>query len=358
LVTRSLAFAAPGALTTPTGGFVYDRRIVAGLRALGWRVDVLDLGDGFPFPSAAARSRACAPLAALPTEQPVVIDGLALGALPEAAAQVRALIALVHHPLALESGLSSSASAALRASETEALACARRVIVTSPSTARLVVSEYGVPAERVTIVRPGNDRAAPARVHAEGPIEMLAVGAVVPRKGYDVLLAAVAMLLDLPWRLTIVGDLGRDANATARLRADIARFHLADRVALTGAVEADRLEALYAGSDIFVLASRFEGYGMAFTEAIAHGLPVVGTTGGAIPETVPGEASLLAPPEDIVAFSSAVRRLIENSSERCRLAAGARAAAARLPTWEQAAELFSRAVETDVPRGTSVGTVA
>jgi glycosyltransferase involved in cell wall biosynthesis len=332
--------------------------MVGGLRALGWRIEVLDLGDGFPLPSAAARALARARLAALPADQPVVIDGLALGALPEAAAQLRSLIALVHHPLALESGLSFSAAAALRVSEAEALACARRVIVTSPSTARLVVSDYGVPVERVTIVRPGNDRAPPARVHAKGSIELLAVGAVVPRKGYDLLLAAVAMLLDLPWRLTIVGDLGRDADATARLRADIARFHLADRVVLTGAVQADRLEALYAGSDIFVLASRFEGYGMAFTEAIAHGLPVIGTTAGAIPETAPAGASLLAPPDDIVAFSAAVRRLIEDSAERCRLAAGARAAAVALPTWEQAAELFSHAIETDVLEGTSVETAA
>jgi glycosyltransferase involved in cell wall biosynthesis len=346
VVRRSLAFAAPGALTTPTGGFVYDRRVVAGLRALGWQIEALDLGNSFPFPSVDTRALAHARLAALPAEQPIVIDGLALGALPEVATQLRALIALVHHPLALESGLASSDAAALRASETEALACARRVIVTSPSTARLVVSDYGVPAERVTIVRPGNDRAAPARVHAGGPIELLAVGAVVSRKGYEVLLAAVARLLDVPWRLTIVGDLGRDADTTARLRADIVRFHLADRVVLTGAVEADRLEALYAGSDIFVLASRFEGYGMAFTEAIAHGLPVIGTTAGAIPETVPAGASLLAAPDDVGAFSSAVRRLIEDPAERCRLAAGARAAAAALPTWEQAAELFSRAIQT------------
>ena len=294
-----------------------------------------------------ARALARARLAALPAGEPIVIDGLALGALPEAAKQLRAhLIALVHHPLALESGLSSSDAAELRASEAEALACARRVIVTSRFTAGLVVSDYGVPAERVRIVRPGNDRAAPARAKSEGPIELLAVGAVVPRKGYDVLLAAVAMLLDLQWRLTIVGELGRDADATVRLHADIARFNLADRVLLTGAIPADRLEALYASSDIFVLASRFEGYGMAFTEAIAHGLPVIGTTAGAIPETVPEGAGLLTPPDDIHALSFAVRRLIEDSAERLRLAAAARSAAAALPTWEQAAELFSHALET------------
>jgi glycosyltransferase involved in cell wall biosynthesis len=332
---RSLVFAAPGELTTPTGGFVYDRRIVTGLRALGWRTETLDLGGGFPFPSPDTRALARARLAALTADEKFVIDGLALGALPEAAKQLRArLIALVHHPLALESGLSSSDAAALR------------VIVTSRFTAGLVVSDYGVPAERVRIVRPGNDRAAPARAKAEGPIELLAVGAVVPRKGYDVLLAALATLLDLQWRLTIVGELGRDANATGRLHADIARFDLADRVLVTGAIPADRLEALYASSDIFVLASRFEGYGMAFTEAIAHGLPVIGSTAGAIPETVPEGAGLLTPPDDIHALSLAVRRLIEDSAERRRLAAAARAAAAALPTWEQAAELFSRAIES------------
>jgi len=143
---RSLAFAAPGALTTPTGGFVYDRHIVVGLRSLGWRIDALDLGNGFPFPSVAARALALARLAALPADQPIVIDGLALGVLPDAAARLRALTALVHHPLALESGLSFSDAAALRVSEAEALACARRVIVTSPFTARLVVRPgYGQP---------------------------------------------------------------------------------------------------------------------------------------------------------------------------------------------------------------------
>ncbi|HEY3719727.1 MAG TPA: glycosyltransferase family 4 protein, partial [Roseiarcus sp.] len=88
------------------------------------------------------------------------------------------------------------------------------------------------------------------------------------------------------------------------------------------------------------------GYGMAFTEALAHGLPVIGTTAGAIPETVPEGAGLLTPPDDIHALSLAVRRLIEDSSERRRLAEAARAAAAALPTWEQAAELFSRAIES------------
>ena len=98
-------------------------------------------------------------------------------------------------------------------------------------------------------------------------------------------------------------------------------------------------------ADLFVLPSRFEGYGMAFAEAIAHGLPVIGTTAGAIPDTVPDGAGILVPPDDAAALAHALRRLIANGSERESLAAAARAAAARLPTWRQSAEEFARAIE-------------
>lgn len=347
-MVKRLVFAFPGDLKTPTGGFVYDRRIIRGLVALGWQVETMDLGDGFPHPSAQTRESAAARLAALPNDAPIVADGLALGAMPEVATRLRDshdLVALVHHPLALESGLSPGDAAALRGSEVEALAGARRVIVTSAFTARLIGSDYGVPADKVMVVRPGVDPSPQAHFAAEGPLRLLAVGAVTARKGYDVLLAAMAALRDLPWRLDIAGDLGRDGAAVERLFADIADFDLTGRVSVLGAISAASLEDLYARSDIFVLASRFEGYGMAYAEAIAHGLPVIGTDAGAIPETV-GDAGLLTPADDSLAFAATIRRLIEDGAERRRLARAAWAAAAALPTWEQAAELFSRAVET------------
>ncbi len=102
---------------------------------------------------------------------------------------------------------------------------------------------------------------------------------------------------------------------------------LSDRVAVLGAVSPERVAELYAGADLFTLASRFEGYGMAFSEAIAHGLPVIGTTAGAIPETVPDGAGVLVVPDDVAALATALRRAIENPDERRRMAASARAAA-------------------------------
>ena len=342
-----LAFGVPGDLATPTGGYGYDRRIIRELRQLGWQVDVVDVGDGFPFPSVAERTTALTILSAVPTGCPTVLDGLAFGALPEAGAlRSRApLIALVHQPLALDPALDTIQADTFRETERAALAAAARVVVTSEATARIVVADYGVPSQRISVVRPGNDPAPPAPGSKDGVVRLLSVGSVVPGKGYDLLIAAVATLVDMPWRLTIAGDRTRNPAAAAQLDADIAVHGLGDRVAVLGAVPPEDIIALYLASDVFVLASRFEGYGMALAEAIAHGLPVVSTMAGAIPETVPAGASLLVPTDDVAALAQALRRLISNRAERRRLAMNARAAAAQLPTWQDSARLFAGAIE-------------
>jgi glycosyltransferase involved in cell wall biosynthesis len=345
---RRVAFAVPGDLSTPTGGYAYDRRMIAELQRLGWQVDVIGLGDGFPRPTAETKAAARGLFGATPNGRPIVIDGLAFGVLPEAAHDMRErnpLLALVHHPLALEIGLSPAESQALQKSEREALAAARRVVVTSPSTAQLLADDYDVPADRITIARPGTDRGATAPGSSDGIVRLFSIGAVVPRKGFDVLIAALATLKSLPWRLTIAGDRSRDPVAAAQLDADIARQGLAGQVEVLGALPDDRLAALYTGADLFVLASRYEGYGMAFAEALAHGLPIVGTTAGAIPDTVPPDAGVLVEPNDVKALARALRMLIENPNERAWLASGARAAALELPSWQDSAKLLAGAIE-------------
>jgi glycosyltransferase involved in cell wall biosynthesis len=345
-VVKTVVFAVPGDLATPTGGYVYDRRIIAELPALGWQVEPLDIGDGFPRPSADVRGKACAMLAAVAQRCPVVVDGLAFGVLPDAAPAIAAqhpLVALVHHPLALETGLSEREAAVLRTSERSALSHAHRVIATSEATARLLVSDFGVPQARLTVVRPGTDRVA-VKPRAPGDVvNLLAVGAIVPRKGYDVLVAALAMLKDLPWRLVIAGDRGRSPEAAAQVEGDIARHGLTARIEILGAVAPEQLSEHYAAADLFVLPSRHEGYGMAYTEAIAHGVPVLATRAGAIEDTVPAQAGVLVPPDDVGALASVLRRLIETPAERGRLAAGARAAS--FPTWRESAAIFAQVLD-------------
>jgi glycosyltransferase involved in cell wall biosynthesis len=345
---KRFVFAVPGDLNIPTGGYAYDRRVVAELTQLGWDVQVADIGGDFPRPSAKMLAAARERLLSVPTGTPIVVDGLAFGVLPELAAELHRghpLIALVHHPLALETGIPPAEATEFRRSERAALTHTDHVIATSPSTARRLCDDYGVAADRITVALPGSERRPAASRRKSETVALLAVGSLVRRKGYDVLLAALARLQDLAWRLTIAGDRTRSPATAAALDADISRLGLDARIALAGAVSDAELEALHADADLFVLASRFEGYGMAFAAAIAHGLPVIGTTAGAIPETVPAGAGVLVPPDDVDALAVALRRLIGDATERERLGAAARAAAAQLPTWRQSAELFARAVE-------------
>ena len=84
---------------------------------------------------------------------------------------------------------------------------------------------------------------------------------------------------------------------------------------------------------------------MAYAEAMAHGLPIIATSAGAIPETVPPDAGLLVPPGDAAALAEALRRMLADPGLGARLAAGSRAAGARLPGWPQAAEQWEKNVD-------------
>jgi glycosyltransferase involved in cell wall biosynthesis len=344
---KRLVFAVPGDLATATGGYVYDRRIVAELPKSGWQVDVLDIGASFPRASLAERATAHLQLAALPAGRLIVVDGLAFGVMPDSAEALHRshkLVALVHHPLALETGLQEWEAEQFKTSERQALSFVRCVVTTSATTARLLAEHFSVPAEKISVVLPGNDRVPLPQRAAATIVNLLAVGSIVPRKGYDLLIAALGQIPDLPWRLTIAGE-PRNAAAARALEAQVASLKLGDRVELAGVVSPERLSELYATSDLFVLPSRYEGYGMAYTEAIAHGLPVIGTTAGAIPEAVPAGAGMLVAPDSVSELALALMRLIGNPAERARLTAGARAAAATLPTWDDAGRQFAQALE-------------
>lgn len=340
---KRVVFAYPGELDTPTGGYIYDRRIIEGLQTLGWQVELLSLGDGFPYPSQGTCEEAAERLTSLAPGTLIVMDGLALGVLPEAVAQCakhHPVIALIHHPLAFEAGISPEQAEVFRKTETQALRHAKYVITTGPATARDLVKHFDVKPDVIDVVCPGTARAPLATGSGSDALHLLSVGSVTPRKGFDVLLAALQPLADLPWSLSIAGDLSRDAHAPVQLKQDIARFGFESRVRLLGVVDDTQLDSLYQTADVFVLASLFEGYGMAYAEALARGLPVIGTTGGAIPDTVPAGAGLLVPPGDVESLTQALRSVIQDSALRATLSQGAKKAAALQPTWKESAKRF------------------
>jgi glycosyltransferase involved in cell wall biosynthesis len=272
---------------------------------------------------------------------------LAYGALPAPLiARVRApIVALVHHPLCLEAGLSKVRQDDLYTLEKEALARARRIVVTSGITARTLVADFGVPSEKITIAEPGTDPAPRAKGSTGGPIQLLSVGAIVPRKACDLLVRALAPLKDRDWRLTIVGPTDRSPEALAAVQAAIRDTGLGERIAITGPLGEEQLAERYASADAFVIASLYEGYGMVLAEAMARGLPIVCTTGGAAAETVPDRAGIKVPPGDEAALTLALQRILHDTGLRRRMADDSWGAGQKLPRWEDAARIIAGVIE-------------
>jgi glycosyltransferase involved in cell wall biosynthesis len=162
------------------------------------------------------------------------------------------------------------------------------------------------------------------------------------RKGLLDLLEAVSRLPEDAGTLHLVGDPDVEPGYAARARARLAEPDLADRVVVHGPLPVDRVAALYAAADVFVLASYREPYGTVYGEAMAAGLPVVGYAAGNLPHLArDGEEGLVVPPGNLTALSEALRRLTEDEALRARLARAAARRAATFPTWEEtAAQLF------------------
>jgi glycosyltransferase involved in cell wall biosynthesis len=340
----ALHFACPGRIDQPTGGYRYDAAILAGLAAQGRRVVLHELPGRFPDADDAARAAARGCVAAAQGGV-LVIDGLALpafeGALP--APGLRA-VALVHHPLALETGIDPALRRRLAALEPALVRACGGAIVTSPATIPDVAA-MGLDAARIRAVAPAVEHGAIARPRARATLRLLCVASLTPRKAHRVLLAALARMRDMPWRLDCIGPRHHDAREAGRVALARMARRLGGRVRLAGAVAPGRVRAAYRRADLFVLPSLHEGYGMAFAEAMAAGLPVVGARAGAVPATVPPRAGVLVRPGDVAGLARALRRLATRPDARARLARGARDHARALPGWPAQARRFAEALD-------------
>jgi glycosyltransferase involved in cell wall biosynthesis len=312
----------------PSGGNAYDRRVCRGLAETGWSVRLHAVPGSWPRPDAASYAALAGVIQGMPDDAVVLLDGLVASTAPEVlvpeANRLR-LVTLVHMPLGHD-----LADDAVRTREGAVLSVAAAVVTTSRWARRTLLELYELPGHRVHVAEPGVDAADLAPGTAGGEA-LLCVAAVIPGKGHDVLLDALATLTDLSWRCLCAGRLDGDPAFAERLRRRAVDRGLADRMSFSGPLSEAGLAHSYGAADLLVLASRAETYGMVVTEALAHGLPVVATEVGGVPEALGHGADgdrpgLLVPPGDPAALAAALRAWLGDAELRrhLRRAAGER----------------------------------
>jgi len=326
----------------PTGGNIYDQRVCAGLAEAGWDVLVTTVAAARPGPGQEARDDLARIISAIPDGETVLIDGLiaspAAGQLLPHAGRIRMTV-LLHMPLA--TALDAGHDASARRSERVVLRAADGVVVTSEWSRRQMLTRYAIPARRVHVARPGVDRVAvparPVRGH------LICVGVLGYHKGQDLLVEALAGLAGRDWHCLLAGPLDRDPDFAGQLRTRITRLGYGHRIRLAGVLTGAELSHAYTTADLLVAPSRSETYGMAVTEALAHGLPVIAAAVGGLPEALGAAADgtrpgLLVPPGDPAALAAAIGDWLGDERQRHRLRASARQRRSTLRGWEQTAQ--------------------
>jgi len=382
-----IAFLSVGDPARRTGGYLYHRELFARLRAQGIHLDEIYAAGASLEAQLAAAPGFVAGFDPTPYDA-VVVDALARAVCApglDAWRALRPLVALVHE---LPSVAAGHAQGGAQLAYEAPLLRADRLIAVSADGAR-ILAERGVAPERIVVASGGFDRLSSQRQCAEGNAQaaggsaqfrhsalstqhsalarsalstqhsalstqhfapqhsvltVLCVAQWIARKGVLELARTWATVARAGWQLELVGEFDADPAYAREVRAALAGAPEGS-VVLRGAVDDAELAAAYAAATLFAMPSRYEGYGIAFAEALAHGLPVLGCAVGPVPALVGPEAGVLVPPNDMPALAAALARLMDDPALRARMAAAARARAATLPTWDDCAARFLAAVK-------------
>lgn len=335
----------------PSGGNRYDEELTSSLRGLGAQVHEHPVSGSWPFPSPDERERFRAVLAAGSQGGSTrwLIGNIVAAAVPEmirATVEAGQSVAIVMHYFAAdERGISPAMRSHIAASEAAAVKAASRVIATSEWTAHEVSKRYG--REDVVVALPG---VAPAQVSLGSvtngnPPTLLWLGGLTPTKDPSTFVAALAELRDLDWRARIVGPDTIDPDVSRRVRAEIDRAGLSQRVEVLGALEGAALQSVWSHTDLLVHTSHAETYGMVVSEALARGIPSIVPTGTGAVEAQQGAGGQFVP-GDHGDLARMLRKWLTHPGLQDQWRSEAAKQRTTLPTWEGTARTVAHALES------------
>jgi glycosyltransferase involved in cell wall biosynthesis len=342
MIIMNLHFLIPGDINTLTGGYVYDKIIINGLRNLGYGITVHQLGGDFPFPSAENLEHCKRILDSIPNRELVFIDSLAFGPMHMLLKDYQGknpILPIIHLPLSQNPNYNEESKKLLAEQERRAFDYANSVVAVSWFTKQLIVG-YGVNPDNVWVITPGVFRV-PRKTEYPGlPENILCVGSFLPGKGQLVLVHALADMQQYAWSLSMYGIPEFDTDYVQSIKKTIDEAGLAKRVLMHKQVSGDELNAAYLRTDLFILPSLFENFSMALNDALIHGIPVITTTAGGIPFSVPKSMGLFISPGSQGELKQAIKELLTNSSLYKHLYRSASQYYKTANTWENSIHRF------------------
>ncbi len=318
-----------GDLSNVSGGFLYDRKLVEGLRDRGDAVDVISLpwrtygrhlADNV---SSAVQRRLDGPYDVL------LQDELCHPSLVRTNRRLDAPIVALAHSLRSEEPRPPPPRWLYRWIERRYLAGVDGVVCTSEATREAVEALAGAP---TVVAYPGRGHRGPTvtadeiqRRAREGPLRIAFVGNVVPRKGLHALVDGLARLPTDEWYLTAIGSLDENPDYVSRIRRRMEERDVVGAVTLTGQLSDEELAARLRDQHLLAVPSTYEAFGIAYLEGMGFGLPALATTAGGADELVTdGENGFLVPPEDPRAVARTVESLIGDRNRLHGLSVAAR----------------------------------
>jgi len=344
-----VAFITVGDTGRKTGGYLYNGRVISGLRQRGFEI------EEFVASGASPEEQRAAVLGFTSTFDPSRFDTIVVDALARIAVSQhldlwlasRPVVALVHElPSVAGVGSGHETVASERNSEEPLLRADRLVAVSDHG--RKVLLGRGVSPGRIHVVPPGFDGVpvgdgSPAR--GDGPVRALCVAQWIERKGILTLVEAWTLRERKGAVLELIGETDADPDYAVLVRAAIEAAPRGS-IIVSGCLDDASLGASYASADLFVLPSRYEGYGIVYAEALARGLPIIACDTGPVPDLTGREAAELVQPDDREALSAALDLLLGDPTLRMRMSAAARRRASRLPRWEDTVVGFEQVLGT------------
>lgn len=327
-----------GDINSLTGGNLYNKHMAEGLEHMGYSVNIFGTDWNWKIQSELEKisryhfeklvQRSC-----------ILVDSLVLASLhnviPEFADRLT-FIGLIHLPTSFNI---HNAHKTLADEELQALQYMSRVIVTGQFSYDLLW-QAGLNRSAICLVEPGTDDFPRKSHYKRVPSNLLCIANFSPLKAQHVLVRSLHGLTEWEWTLHLYGDTDHDREYSASVISLVKKLCLEDRVILHGIVERDEISAVFLDADLFIMPSLFETYGMALTESLAHGIPVVTTRGGNIPSTVPEGMGILTEPGNEEQLASAIRSLIEDPAKYSSLCRAASGYYLRVRSWEQAVAEF------------------